>query len=59
MGIREAGLPVGSAPQLAGPPNGCSSGMLCLASMHGGRIVKEGPPTAVIREDVLASVFNV
>ncbi len=27
--------------------------------LHGGRIVEEGPPTAVIREDVLASVFNV
>ena len=30
-----------------------------LLVLHGGRIVKEGPPTAVIREDVLASVFNV
>ncbi len=30
-----------------------------LVVLHGGRIVEEGPPTAVIREDVLASVFNV
>ena len=30
-----------------------------LVVLHDGRIVEEGPPTAVIREDVLASVFNV
>ena len=30
-----------------------------LVVLHGGRIVEEGPPTAVVREDVLASVFNV
>ena len=30
-----------------------------LVVLHGGRIVEEGPPTAVIREDVLASVFSV
>ena len=30
-----------------------------LVVLYGGRIVEEGPPTAVIREDVLASVFNV
>ena len=30
-----------------------------LVVLNGGRIVEEGPPTAVIREDVLASVFNV
>ena len=30
-----------------------------LVVLHGGRVVEEGPPTAVIREDVLASVFNV
>ena len=30
-----------------------------LVVLDGGRIVEEGPPTAVIREDVLASVFNV
>ena len=30
-----------------------------LVVLHSGRIVEEGPPTAVIREDVLASVFNV
>lgn len=30
-----------------------------LVVLHGGRIVEEGPPTEVIREDVLASVFNV
>ena len=30
-----------------------------LVVLHEGRIVEEGPPTAVIREDVLASVFNV
>ena len=30
-----------------------------LVVLHGGHIVEEGPPTAVIREDVLASVFNV
>ena len=30
-----------------------------LVVLHGGRVVEEGPPAAVIREDVLASVFNV
>ena len=30
-----------------------------LVVLQGGRIVEEGPPTVVIREDVLASVFNV
>ena len=30
-----------------------------LVVLHDGRVVEEGPPTAVIREDVLASVFNV
>ena len=30
-----------------------------LVVLHRGRIVEEGPPKAVIREDVLASVFNV
>lgn len=30
-----------------------------LVVLHDGRIVEEGPPAAVIREDVLASVFNV
>ena len=30
-----------------------------LVVLHGGRIVEEGPPTAIIREDVLASVFDV
>ena len=30
-----------------------------LVVLHGGRIVEEGPPSVVIREDVLASVFNV
>ena len=30
-----------------------------LVVLRRGRIVEEGPPTAVIREDVLASVFNV
>ena len=30
-----------------------------LVVLHEGRIVEEGTPTAVIREDVLASVFNV
>ena len=30
-----------------------------LVVLHSGRIVEEGPPTAVIREDVLASVFSV
>ena len=30
-----------------------------LVVLHGGRIVEEGLPTEVIREDVLASVFNV
>ena len=30
-----------------------------LVVLKGGRIVEEGPPAAVIREDVLASVFNV
>ena len=30
-----------------------------LVVLKGGRIVEEGPPTVVIREDVLASVFNV
>ena len=30
-----------------------------LVVLHEGRIVEEGAPTAVIREDVLASVFNV
>lgn len=30
-----------------------------LVVLHGGRIVEEGSPTEVIREDVLASVFNV
>ncbi len=30
-----------------------------LVVLQGGRIVEEGPPTAVIREDMLASVFNV
>ena len=30
-----------------------------LVVLNGGRIVEEGPPAAVIREDVLASVFNV
>ena len=30
-----------------------------LVVLHSGRIVEEGPPPAVIREDVLASVFNV
>ena len=30
-----------------------------LVVLHGGRIVEEGSPTVVIREDVLASVFNV
>ena len=30
-----------------------------LVVLHDGRIVEEGPPTAVIREEVLASVFSV
>ena len=30
-----------------------------LVVLHGGRMVEEGSPTAVIREDVLASVFKV
>ena len=30
-----------------------------LVVLNGGRIVEEGPPAAVIREDVLASVFSV
>ena len=30
-----------------------------LVVLQGGRIVEEGPPETVIREDVLASVFNV
>ena len=30
-----------------------------LVVLHCGRIVEEGPPSVVIREDVLASVFNV
>ena len=30
-----------------------------LVVLHGGRIVEEGLPAEVIREDVLASVFNV
>ena len=30
-----------------------------LVVLNSGRIVEDGPPTAVIREDVLASVFNV
>ena len=30
-----------------------------LVVLQGGRIVEEGPPAAVMREDVLASVFNV
>ena len=30
-----------------------------LVVLHGGRIVEEGPPATVMREDVLASVFNV
>ena len=30
-----------------------------LVVLSGGRIVEEGPPTEVIREDTLASVFNV
>ena len=30
-----------------------------LVVLHDGRIVEEGPPKSVIREDILASVFNV
>ena len=30
-----------------------------LVVLSGGRIVEEGPPASVIREDTLASVFNV